>query len=85
MTIMIPTIHLNGTSRDELHEGYRTALFALDAAINAVSATAPNGRDFYPQGPDAINAATREHLKRMNELQAMRNDLETLALATMPK
>jgi hypothetical protein len=65
---MIPTVHLNGTSREELCLQLQRADDALLAAYEALSATAPHGRDYYPQGEDAIVKATAEHRSRLRRL-----------------
>jgi hypothetical protein len=70
-----PTIHLNGTSRKTLLEQARTAATALDAAIEAMRGMSPNGRDFYPQGDDAIRDAIAEHAQRLRVLQQMRDEV----------
>ena len=65
---MIPTVHLNGTSRDELARMNLEALDAVRKAIGALHAAAPNGRDYYPQGPRAWEAARLEHEKLSHKL-----------------
>lgn len=55
--MILPSIHLNGTAGADLLAGYREAHEALTRAITAVSAAAPHGRDYYPQGDDAIRVA----------------------------
>ena len=59
--MMVPTVHLNGTSREALLEQYTKAHNALEVGLNALCAAAPNGRDYYPQGPDAFAKAQAEH------------------------
>lgn len=54
-----PTIHLNGTSGFELLGAHELAYNALTNALNAWRAIAPNGRDFYPQGPEAYTEARK--------------------------
>lgn len=78
---MIPTIHINGTSRERLLEALVNANDALIRAQMAVAETAPNARDYYPQGPDAIRHADREHLARMQKLIDVRQELEDIAEA----
>lgn len=74
-----PTVHLNGTSRSELMEGYANAAVAVQDAIAMVGAHAhPNGRDYYPQGPSAIATAMDEHASRIARLKAVHDELETL-------
>jgi hypothetical protein len=79
--VTVPTIHLNGTSKDALIESLHEAILALDTAIKAVCETAPNGRDYYPQGPAAFTAAQDEHTARLAGLDAVKGQLEDLAAA----
>lgn len=83
--MITPTIHLNGTARADLFSGYMDAVEALRGAVEAVRRTAPNGRDYYLQGPDAILQADREHRARMIALGTVKRELEALCLATMPE
>jgi hypothetical protein len=76
----LPTIHPNGTSHNELFESTLKAMSAVWEAIRAVEATAPNGRDYYPQGPDALREAEREHAARVAALRDVRAQLEVLAV-----
>ncbi len=55
--MITPTIHLNGTSKDEIIAQYEAANVALGAALRTLIDTAPNGRDYYTQGPDALRQA----------------------------
>lgn len=75
----LPTIHMNGTSRDQLIEGYIDAITAIEYAIDAVKYAAPNGRDYYPQGPDAMAQAGDEHLLRLKALDKIAAELRALA------
>jgi hypothetical protein len=79
--MQIPTIHINGTSRERLLEGLVAANDALLKAQQAVAETAPNARDYYPQGPDAIRAAEREHYSRLTRIINVRQELEEIAEA----
>ena len=75
----LPTIHLNGTSKDELLQQVCDANNALNAAISKLLEATPNARDYYPQGPDAFRSAQKEHHERYMRLQAVRGELEELA------
>lgn len=74
----IPTIHLNGTSKKTLLEWYEAAYAALGKAADALAEAAPNGRDYYPQGPDAYSKAAAEHEARMRQIGKMRADIEEI-------
>lgn len=79
--LTVPTIHNNGTSADELIETLCTASNALNDAYNALKQTAPNGRDFYPQGNDALRRATEEHTSRLNRLDEIKQEIDELTQA----
>jgi hypothetical protein len=69
----IPTIHLNGTSGPALLDGYAAAHDAIDKAIEALAAAELNGRDYYPQGPDAYYQARKESDEAFEKLRAAQN------------
>jgi hypothetical protein len=77
-TLIHPTVHLNGTSRDELRKTYETASQAVFAALDAVSHTSPNGRDYYPQGPDVIVTAGAQHRERTKKLHEVLVELQAI-------
>lgn len=79
--MQLPTIHLNGTSKESLVDSLCTASFALDAAYTALKQTAPNGRDYYPQGPAALQQAESEHLDRLRRLDAIKSEIDEMTIA----
>lgn len=81
MTLMTPTVHLNGTSRAALFEQQAEAAGALRRAIQVLQDAAPHGRDYYPQGPDAYKRARSEHEARIATLRSVLAEVETLAEA----
>lgn len=78
MALRKPTIHLNGTSRDELYDQLLAASAAVRGAISALTAAAPNGRDYYPQGSDAWPQASAQHSARVQKLVDVREELYEL-------
>lgn len=72
--LAIPTIHPNGTPHERLVEQLSNAVHALDDALKAIAEAEPNGRDFYPQGPDAIGHALEQHRQRLRAVHQVRND-----------
>lgn len=76
--LLRPTVHMNGTSRAELTEQLCDAMSAIRDAIKAVQNAAPNGRDYYPQGPQAIGIATGQHTERLDKLRAVYRELNEL-------
>ncbi len=77
--MMLPTIHLNGTSPKTLLEDHLNALRAVQTAMEAIAAAAPNGRDFYPQGPDACGKAGVEHRERIARLKKVYDEMMAIA------
>lgn len=75
----IPTIHLNGTSRESLLDALGTAGSALYAALKALDECAPNGRDYYPQGPTALTEALTEHADRCAHVRAALHEIRAMA------
>jgi hypothetical protein len=80
IAITKPTIHRNGTGKDELMESLLNAMEAINNAIKALNKTSPNGRDYYPQGDDAIRVAGQEHKARIKQLETINKELEELAM-----
>ena len=76
--MIVPTIHLNGDSRETLLDQCRKALVAIRDAITACREMHPNGRNYYPQGPDAIGKAMSEHEERLSKIFDVRDDLERM-------
>jgi hypothetical protein len=79
--MMVPTIHLNGDSRETLIGQCQKANEALWDAINALNEMAPNGRNYYPQGTDALGKAVAEHRARMNSLYTVKKEIENMMMA----
>jgi len=73
-----PTVHLNATSKEALAEALERAHAAIHEAEGKLSQTAPNGRDYYPQGDRVIYQAQDEHLSRLRRLASVREELELL-------
>jgi len=79
--MLIPTIHLNGTSKEALLTSLCDAIDAVHVASHKLAAACPNSRDYYPQGSDAIGSALSEHDARMDKLKSVVFELEQIALA----
>jgi hypothetical protein len=73
--MMIPTIHLNGTGKQNLLNELETAVGALTVAGAALRQVTVHGRDYYPQGDHAYAQARHEMDQRLNALQSVVNDL----------
>ena len=76
--MILPTVHLNGTSLEDLLAQAREAQEAMRAAVAAVAAAMPHGRDYYLQGPDAGAQARAEHERRLEAARAVEKDMAEL-------
>jgi len=65
---IIPTIHLNGNSKEKLLEYYNNAYNAVDEAIGVFQEIDFHKRDYYPQGDEAWDAAVEAHQEARNNL-----------------
>lgn len=79
-TIALPQVNLNGTSKKELLEQQVTALHAINAAIDALCAASPNGRDYQTLPKGAVQLALSEHQARLKLLHTVQDELQTIAL-----
>jgi hypothetical protein len=78
-TLLIPTVHRNGTSGKELLDQILEARAALRVAIKALQNACPNGRDYYVQGDRTIHQALEQHSDRLSKIQSVYSDLEQIA------
>jgi hypothetical protein len=83
-SILLPSVHMNGTSRQELLSLNFAALRAIDAALTALRAAAPNARDFYVQGDYAFTVARAEHRCRVAALEQVREEQEKIVAHLAP-
>src|SRR5262245_27547649 len=81
--LVLPIVHLNGTSRAELERQLVDATQAVREAIDALSQASPNGRDYYPGGPALFEAARKQHERRAKVLRDLCNELERDTIALM--
>ena len=69
---ILPTVHLNGTSRKMLQEGYDAVDDALHELFEAWGKVEFNARDYYVKGPEAWEKARETRIemsKRIREIQ----------------
>lgn len=79
--LAIPTVHLNGTSRQELLDQLITAGRAGREFTRALGQAAPNGRDYYLKAGSTYPIAHMQHLARLAKVQEVIKELETIAEA----
>ena len=76
--MVVPIVHLNGTSEEGLTAPMETAYAALSNAYDKMKQCAPNGRDYYPLAEGMLQLATGEHFARLKKIHALMNELEQL-------
>ena len=74
----LPTVHMNGTGRRMLKEGYEKAWWAIREAENALRNIEFNARDYYVDGPEAWPEAVKEMEERFAALGKIEKDIETI-------
>ena len=79
-TLTLPTVHMNGTGARSLTEQYLVAANAVTGAIHDCHESAPNGRDYYTQGGEALPLAEKEYWDRIDRLESVLEELNVLAL-----
>ena len=75
--LSLPVCHLNGSGKKNLMDAREAIWDALETAADRLRAGAPNGRDYYPDGPAAMEAALEQHRWRLAVLREIQADLET--------
>ena len=73
--MITPCVHLNGTSASALCDQLNEVYLALETAAEKLREAAPNGRDYYPLGPDALTAAVEQHRRRMGVIRGLQDEL----------
>jgi hypothetical protein len=76
--LTLPTVHMNGTSRQDLVAGYVQAINKVEEAITALRQAAPNGRDYYPV-PGSLEKAQAEHDVRIGRFTLTLAELNSIA------
>lgn len=77
--MQLPTININGTDRGDLVKDHILAMQALRAAIEAVGAVSPHGRDYQTLPAGSYSVAAGEHAARMVALRTVLAEIETIA------
>lgn len=73
--LVIPFVHLNGTSKSELLALREQVYAALDEAAAALRQMAPNGRDYYLE-PGRFEEAVAQHDSRIKAIRDIMAELE---------
>lgn len=73
--IILPIIHLNGTSRDALLDQLCEVYSALNDAMDKLRQASPNGRDYYPV-PGLMDKAIEQHRRRQRVLSDLQAEIQ---------
>jgi hypothetical protein len=79
MGMIFPTLHMNGTSKQQLLDDCCDMGHALNAAMEKMIENGPNGRDYYPQGDQAFAQARKEHMDRIAKIHAVKAEIDQIA------
>jgi hypothetical protein len=74
--LSVPIVHLNGTSREQLIECRMKLYQTLQVAYDDLRQMTPNGRDYYPAGPEAMEAAIAQHRRRQQVIADLMDEIE---------
>ncbi len=77
-----PTIHINGSSREDLKRQFYGAYRALGDAIQLMVEATPHGRDYYVQEPGAYEVARSEHIARLRVIRDLQKEYLELFQST---
>jgi hypothetical protein len=77
MNLIHPTIHMNGDRASVLLDNHTDAMHSLSEAIDKLPEV--NGRNYYPQGDDALTAAIAQRDRWALTLADVRDEIETIA------
>ncbi len=76
MPVVLPVIHLNGTSAERLCADLSDAYDALNDAYTALKQTAPNGRDYYVAVRGLMDQAEAQHHRRLRAIDDIMRELQ---------
>jgi len=79
--LAVPTVHLNGTSKESLVEQLSEANNAVQDALKALGQANPHMRDYYVQEDGAFYWARDQHGDRMRRLASVGRELVEVAIA----
>jgi hypothetical protein len=73
--MITPTIHMNGDTAKTLTGQWKAVYTASNALLEALRLARPHGRNFYPQGEQAISIAQNEHQQREQAVLTIVEDI----------
>lgn len=79
MEPILPIVHMNGTSKQQLIDNLYAASGAVYECRERLAAAAPNGRDYYLV-PGLADKAFAQHARRMKVLDELFAELQAEAI-----
>lgn len=76
--VIIPTIHLNGSSKNYLKELNYAAYRAVNDALNECIKAAPHARDYYVQSEGSYEQARLQHRAQLEKLTSVCNYFQSI-------
>ena len=76
--MITPTIHMNGTSKKDLLEGYCKIMHALHETLARMQEYSPNARDYYVQSPTAYAAARDQYQRQFKAINEVLQEIEQI-------
>lgn len=76
--MILPTIHINGTSASDLQHGYDEAARASHQLELALATLEFNARDYYVQGPDVWPKAQEQHVAIRTKAKEISNYIQAI-------
>lgn len=85
--LIIPSVHLNGTSKKELIMQLENAHYALGEAVSRLQATAPHMRDYYVKenAEREMNHAMAQFIDRRERLLSVMDEISHIVSAIFEK
>jgi hypothetical protein len=80
--LIIPVVHINGSGKHNLIQGYREASMAVGDAIEKICQAYPHMRDYYimDNSEELFKQAQEQHYARIDKLREVATELNALAL-----
>lgn len=78
-SLIFPSVHMNGTSGEELFNQALNAARVLRLSLDAMAAAAPHARDYYIQGADVFTNAQRDYVQRIGKIREVADDMMAIA------
>ena len=79
-TLIVPTLNINGSTRDNLVDYHTRAMRKINEAYAALADMAPHGRDYQTAPPGTHEKAQEQYKVWREQLRVIHNDIESIAI-----